>query len=56
MAIVSLLVLASIVKKIKKENHSNAKENLLRNKISLWKFIKFISKIKDEWERMIIYD
>ena len=34
MALVSLLVLVSIDKN-KKENHSNAKENLLRNKISL---------------------
>ena len=56
MAIVSFLVFVSIVKKIKQENHFNAKENLFRNKISLWKVIKFISEIGDEWERMIIYD
>ena len=55
MAIVSLLVLVSIDEIIKNENHSNGKENLLRNKISLWKVIKFISEIEDERERRIIY-
>ena len=56
MAIVSFLVLVSIDINIKQENHSNTKENLLRIKISLWQVIKFISKIENEWERMIIYD
>ena len=55
MAIVSFLVLVSIDKKNQKKSFQ-CKRKFIKEQISLWKVIKFISEIEDEWERMIIYD